>query len=104
MMEYILYTVFTVLFIWLTLNIYMYLFGYKHAFNFYHNNDIPSNFGIDMNYKFLTSSSYDSDVLLWYKKPKAGKPTIVYFHGRSDSLGWRSSRYNEYIKSMERKD
>lgn len=98
MMEYILYIVFTVLFIWLILNIYMYLFGYKHAFNFYHSNDIPSNFGIDMNYKFLTSSSYDADVLLWYKKPKAGKPTIVYFHGRSDSLGWRSSRYNEYIK------
>ena len=57
----------------------MYLFGYKQAFNFYHSNDIPSNFGIDMNYKFLTSSSYDADVLLWYKKPKAGKPTIIYF-------------------------
>ncbi len=97
-MEYIIYIIFAILLIWLILNIYLYLFGYKYAFNFYHSNDIPNMFGANMEYKFLPSSSYDGDVLVWYKKPKAGKPTIIYFHGRSDSLGWRTPRYNEYIK------
>ena len=97
-MEYLIYIVIGVCFIWLCLNLYIYFFGHRWLYYPYPHEDLPKNFGIDMEYAYI-SGFRGANLLMWYKKPKPNMPTIIYFHGRAESLGWRTNRFNHYVEA-----
>lgn len=60
---------------------------------------MPQAYGLDGFENLMIPTEDHLQIQVWYKKPKHGYPTVVYFHGNAHSLGNRSNRFKAMAAS-----
>ncbi len=58
--------------------------------------ELPQNYGLDMEVLTLTTSD-NIKISAWYYKSKEEMPVIVFFHGNAGHLGYRSTKFQDFI-------
>jgi pimeloyl-ACP methyl ester carboxylesterase len=58
----------------------------------------PSTAGVPAMQEYQLLSFDGTPLIVWSKQPRAGKPTIIYFHGNAGNLANRAKRFDRMIK------
>jgi uncharacterized protein len=58
-----------------------------------------SEYNLDQFEEKILTTSDNTKILAWYKKPELGQKIIVHFHGNAGNLGDRSHKFDAFAKS-----
>lgn len=58
--------------------------------------ELPQNYGLQMEALTLTASD-NIKISAWHGKPKEGMPVVLFFHGNGGHLGYRSTKFQDFM-------